>query len=124
MDCVVNLNRFGRVRREERGRGKREGKGEEGKKTSFFFLFSFFFETLISSNSYHTNTTTRALQAPDIPPEILNTLLNLAEFLEHHQDPLPMPITPQILGDLAEKNHAYAKVFIFIHSFIYLSAPK
>ena len=53
----------------------------------------------------------RALEAPEIPPEILHTLLNLAEFLEHNQDPLPMPITHKLLGDLAEKNHAYAKVW-------------
>uniref|UniRef100_A0A7S4P0U7 non-specific serine/threonine protein kinase n=1 Tax=Paramoeba aestuarina TaxID=180227 RepID=A0A7S4P0U7_9EUKA len=51
----------------------------------------------------------RAYGASEIPPEILHTLLNLAEFLEHNQDPLPMPITHKILGDLAEKNHAYAK---------------
>ena len=51
----------------------------------------------------------KALEASEIPPEILHALLNLAEFMEHNFHPLPYPITHKILGDLAEKNHAYAK---------------
>ena len=50
-----------------------------------------------------------ALDASDIPPETLHTLLNLAEFMEHNMHPLPYPVTNQILGTLAEKFHAYAK---------------
>eukprot|EP00605_Chrysophyceae_sp_TOSAG23-4_P001470 GSChrysophyteH1.ASY1.ANO1.1606.1 assembled CDS len=53
----------------------------------------------------------RALQAAfrstTIPPEILQTLLNLAEFMEHDVEPLP--INTPILAELAEKSHAYAK---------------
>jgi FKBP12-rapamycin complex-associated protein len=35
------------------------------------------------------------------------TLLNLAEFMEHNDKPLPIDIRK--LGTLAEKCHAYAK---------------
>lgn len=48
-----------------------------------------------------------ALLSPNVPPEILQTLLNLAEFME--QDERPLPIDPRTLGELAEKCHAYAK---------------
>jgi FKBP12-rapamycin complex-associated protein len=48
-----------------------------------------------------------ALNAPNIPPEILQNLLNLAEFMEHDDKPLPIDI--KNLGGLAEKCAAYAK---------------
>lgn len=48
-----------------------------------------------------------AFSSPNIPPEILGTLLNLAEFMEHDEKPLPIDI--RLLGALAEKCHAYAK---------------
>jgi FKBP12-rapamycin complex-associated protein len=48
-----------------------------------------------------------AFASPTIPPEILATLLNLAEFMEHDEKPLPMEI--RTLGALAEKCHAFAK---------------
>ncbi|KAH6554635.1 hypothetical protein KP509_1Z318800 [Ceratopteris richardii] len=48
-----------------------------------------------------------AFSSPNIPPEILGTLLNLAEFMEHDKKPLPIDI--RLLGALAEKCHAYAK---------------
>eukprot|EP01117_Protostelium_nocturnum_P014316 TRINITY_DN5444_c0_g1_i3.p1 TRINITY_DN5444_c0_g1~~TRINITY_DN5444_c0_g1_i3.p1 ORF type:complete len:2209 (+),score=787.54 TRINITY_DN5444_c0_g1_i3:161-6787(+) len=48
-----------------------------------------------------------ALSSPNIPPEILQILLNLAEFME--QDEKPLPIDPKTLGSLAEKCHAFAK---------------
>src|SRR5690606_34615590 len=40
-------------------------------------------------------------------PEILQTLLNLAEFME--QDEKPLPIDVRTLGEHAENCHAYAK---------------
>lgn len=48
-----------------------------------------------------------AFSSPNIPPEILGTLLNLAEFMEHDEKPLPIDI--RLLGALAEKCHAFAK---------------
>ena len=48
-----------------------------------------------------------AFQSDSIPPEILQTLLNLAEFMEHDVEALPIDIRQ--LGELAEKCHAYAK---------------
>lgn len=48
-----------------------------------------------------------AFSSPNIPAEILGTLLNLAEFMEHDKKPLPIDI--RLLGALAEKCHAYAK---------------
>eukprot|EP00898_Chlorokybus_atmophyticus_P008681 jgi/Chlat1/8814/Chrsp90S08148 len=48
-----------------------------------------------------------AFASPNIPPEIVATLLNLAEFMEHDEKPLPVDI--RTLGLLAEKCHAFAK---------------
>eukprot|EP00897_Mesotaenium_endlicherianum_P005918 jgi/Mesen1/5354/ME000267S04502 len=48
-----------------------------------------------------------AFASPNIPPEIVATLLNLAEFMEHDEKPLPVDI--RTLGALAEKCHAFAK---------------
>ncbi len=48
-----------------------------------------------------------ALAAPNIPPEIVQTLLNLAEFMEHDDKALPIEIST--LGSYAAKCHAYAK---------------
>ena len=49
-----------------------------------------------------------AFEAPAIPAEIVQQLLNLAEFMEHDDKALPIDI--RILGRLAaDKCHAYAK---------------
>ncbi|XP_061978017.1 serine/threonine-protein kinase TOR isoform X2 [Populus nigra] len=48
-----------------------------------------------------------AFSSPNIPPEILATLLNLAEFMEHDEKPLPIDI--RLLGALADKCRAFAK---------------
>ncbi|KAI9893709.1 MAG: phosphatidylinositol kinase- protein kinase tor1 [Vezdaea aestivalis] len=48
-----------------------------------------------------------ALTSPNIPPEILQILLNLAEFMEHDDKALPIDI--RTLGQYAGKCHAYAK---------------
>ncbi|BFZ53909.1 phosphatidylinositol kinase-related protein kinase tor1 [Savitreella phatthalungensis] len=48
-----------------------------------------------------------ALTSPNIPPEILQTLLNLAEFMEHDDKALPIDI--RTLGSYATKCHAFAK---------------
>ncbi|KMS93787.1 hypothetical protein BVRB_027960, partial [Beta vulgaris subsp. vulgaris] len=45
--------------------------------------------------------------SPTAPPQLLQTLLNLAEFMEHEGNPLP--ITISTLADLAIKCHAFAK---------------
>ncbi|KAF2000099.1 ARM repeat-containing protein [Amniculicola lignicola CBS 123094] len=48
-----------------------------------------------------------ALTSPNVPPEILQILLNLAEFMEH--DDKALPIDVRILGMYAGKCHAFAK---------------
>ncbi|TGZ84962.1 FAT-domain-containing protein [Ascodesmis nigricans] len=48
-----------------------------------------------------------AITSPHIPPEILQILLNLAEFMEHDDKALPIDI--RTLGIYAAKCHAYAK---------------
>ncbi|KAG0064947.1 phosphatidylinositol kinase- protein kinase tor1 [Linnemannia elongata] len=48
-----------------------------------------------------------ALVAPNISPEITQILLNLAEFMEHDDKPLPIDI--RTLGEYAAKSHAFAK---------------
>ncbi|ODV91704.1 hypothetical protein CANCADRAFT_46867 [Tortispora caseinolytica NRRL Y-17796] len=48
-----------------------------------------------------------ALMSPNIPPETLQTLLNLAEFMEHDDKALPIDI--RTFGQYAQRCHAYAK---------------
>lgn len=48
-----------------------------------------------------------ALQADTFPTDILLVFLNLAEFMEHYVNALP--IEPQVLAGLAEKSLAFAK---------------
>ncbi|KXS11006.1 FAT-domain-containing protein [Gonapodya prolifera JEL478] len=48
-----------------------------------------------------------ALTSVNIPPETIQTLLNLAEFMERDDKPLPIDI--RTLGAYAAKCHAYAK---------------
>jgi FKBP12-rapamycin complex-associated protein len=48
-----------------------------------------------------------AFQSAHLPSEILQTLLNLAEFMEHDNQSLPIDI--RLLGSLAEKCHSFAK---------------
>lgn len=48
-----------------------------------------------------------ALSSSSLPPDILQTLLNLFEFMQHQEDPLPIKIS--ILGDLSSKVGAFAK---------------
>ncbi|KAF2843628.1 phosphatidylinositol 3-kinase tor2 [Patellaria atrata CBS 101060] len=48
-----------------------------------------------------------ALTSANIPPEILQILLNLAEFMEH--DDKALPIDVRVLGMYAAKCHAFAK---------------
>ncbi|KAI8062483.1 armadillo-type protein [Gongronella butleri] len=48
-----------------------------------------------------------ALRAPNIPPEIIQILLHLAEFMEHDNKMLPIDI--RTLAIYAQKCHAYAK---------------
>ena len=49
----------------------------------------------------------QALTIPDLP-EISQTILNLAEFMEHC-DKGPLPLDPVLLGEQAVKCRAYAK---------------
>lgn len=48
-----------------------------------------------------------AITSPDAPAELVHRLLNLAEFMEHEEKPLP--IEHRTLGEYANKFHAYAK---------------
>ncbi|RHZ26301.1 hypothetical protein DYB37_004840 [Aphanomyces astaci] len=52
------------------------------------------------------------LQAANLPSEILQTLLNLAEFMEHCDqtvDRSSLPLDIRLLGTMAEKCHSFAK---------------
>ena len=52
-----------------------------------------------------------ALSSLTIPPEILQILLDLAEFMEHNEKPLPIDI--KVLASLAMKCRAYAKALYY-----------
>ncbi|CAM9593323.1 unnamed protein product, partial [Ectocarpus sp. 12 AP-2014] len=45
----------------------------------------------------------------NVPPDILQTLLNLAEFMDHEVEGEALPIDIRLLSNLAERCHAYAK---------------
>ncbi len=60
-------------------------------------------------------------KAPNVPPEVLQILLNLAEFMEHDEHPLPIDV--RRLGEVAEKCQAFAKALHYKeHEF--KSAPQ
>ncbi|KAJ3194365.1 phosphatidylinositol kinase- protein kinase tor1 [Irineochytrium annulatum] len=61
-----------------------------------------------------------ALASTNISPEIQQTLLNLAEFMEHDDKALPIDI--RMLGKYAAKCHAYAKALHY-KELEYLSEP-
>ncbi|RLN45579.1 hypothetical protein BBO99_00007470 [Phytophthora kernoviae] len=61
----------------------------------------------LRSGDYLVRALETAFQSDTIPAEILQTLLNLAEFMEHDVEALPIDIRE--LGELAQKCHAYAK---------------
>ncbi|OZJ02458.1 hypothetical protein BZG36_04099 [Bifiguratus adelaidae] len=48
-----------------------------------------------------------ALVAPDAPPEVIQIVLNLCEFMEHDDQPLTIDL--RTLGLYATKSHAFAK---------------
>lgn len=48
-----------------------------------------------------------AFSSPELPAEVLQTLLNLAEFMEHDEKPLPIDVST--LGLLAQRCQCYAK---------------
>ncbi len=56
----------------------------------------------------------QALSSANIPPEILQILLDLAEFMEHNEKALPIDI--KILASLAVKCQAYAKALHYKES--------
>lgn len=49
----------------------------------------------------------RGIYSQNISPEVIQIILNLAEFMEHDVEALP--ISPSILAELAQRTHAYAK---------------
>jgi len=51
------------------------------------------------------------LSAANIPTEILQVLLDLAEYMEHNEKALPIDI--KTLATLASKCHAYAKALYY-----------
>ncbi|KAG4088925.1 FAT-domain-containing protein [Neocallimastix lanati (nom. inval.)] len=62
-----------------------------------------------------------ALTSPNIPPELIQTLLNLAEFMEHDDKALPIDI--KTLGGFAAKCHTYAKALHY-KELEFISEPK
>ncbi|KZT27933.1 phosphatidylinositol 3-kinase [Neolentinus lepideus HHB14362 ss-1] len=63
-------------------------------------LYDQYQEDLVRSIDY-------AITSNTAPPDLIHRLLNLAEFMEHEEKPLP--IENRTLGEYAMKYHAYAK---------------
>ena len=70
-------------------------------------FYSCYFELPDDLKSELMGQMERALSAPSIPPEITHMVLNLAEFMEHDDQALPIDI--RILGKFAGKVHSFAK---------------
>lgn len=68
---------------------------------------SCWFELLDQYQEHLVRSLEIAFRSETIPPDILQSLLNLAEFMEHDVEALPIDI--RILAELAQKCHAYAK---------------
>ncbi|KAJ3115083.1 phosphatidylinositol kinase- protein kinase tor1, partial [Physocladia obscura] len=62
-----------------------------------------------------------AITAPNIPLDILQTLLNLVEFMDHENKPLPLDI--RMLSQNAARCHAWAKALHYKEN-EYLKNPK
>ncbi|KAJ3063540.1 phosphatidylinositol kinase- protein kinase tor1 [Podochytrium sp. JEL0797] len=54
-----------------------------------------------------------AINAPNFPPDMLQTLLNLAEFMERDEYKKPLPIPRKTLGEYAARCHAWAKALYY-----------
>lgn len=66
------------------------------------------------TNPYHEDVVkslTMAFSRLDLPPEVLQTLLNLVEFIQH--DEKPLPIDSRGLGGFCVRCQAYAKALHF-----------
>ena len=72
--------------------------------SAFLSVWVELFESYQSDLIHHL---TLAFHSRFIPTEITTVLLSLAEYMEHHDRPLPIDI--RTLGDLAERSHAFAK---------------
>jgi serine/threonine-protein kinase mTOR len=59
----------------------------------------------------------QALRSPNLPPDVMQALLNLAEFIDveqgDHMGGQSLPLDYSLLGELAEKGHAYAKALYY-----------
>ncbi|AOW06792.1 armadillo-type protein [Yarrowia lipolytica] len=71
---------------------------------SFYSCWSELYDQYKDDLVNHIET---ALMAPNMPPETLQILLNLAEYMEH--DDKPLPIDMRTLAAYAHRCHAYAK---------------
>ncbi|KAJ3138476.1 phosphatidylinositol kinase- protein kinase tor1 [Physocladia obscura] len=56
---------------------------------------------------------TTAFNSPNFPPDLVHTLLNLAEFMERDEYKKPLPISRKILGEYATRSHAWAKALYY-----------
>ena len=72
--------------------------------SAFLSVWVELFESYQSDLIHHL---TLAFHSRFIPTDITTVLLSLAEYMEHHDRPLPIDI--RTLGDLAERSHAFAK---------------
>ncbi|OWB72318.1 hypothetical protein B5S31_g2025 [[Candida] boidinii] len=70
-------------------------------------FYSCWNELDIDDQGYLTQSICEALSSVNSPPEIHQTLLNLAEYLEHDEKALPVKI--QTLSQYAQRSHVYAK---------------
>ncbi|KAJ3294404.1 phosphatidylinositol kinase- protein kinase tor1 [Rhizoclosmatium sp. JEL0117] len=57
-----------------------------------------------------------AINSSNFPPDMLQTLLNLAEFMERDENKKPLPIARKTLGQYAARSHAWAKALYYKES--------
>lgn len=62
------------------------------------------------------------LSGENVPQKVVQQLLDLAEFMDHDDQPLPLP--NKLLGNLAERFHAFAKALHYKVGSSWLAGPQ
>lgn len=78
-----------------------------GKRISQIIFLRYALCTLSRLRNELIKSLENALASPTIPSDVVASILNLAEFMEHDENPLPVDIAT--LGAVAENCHAFAK---------------
>ena len=75
----------------------------------FFFSSSFLLNIYIGQQKHLTDAIETALRHPTCPTSVLNSLLNMAEYMDQTEHPLHLQLDIHNLGGCALRTRTYAK---------------